>query len=143
MNLTRAQIEGHGIQRPYPRVGLGDFDNRNDGIDRLALYRRADAHFLSLGITAIMSSSMRAPGALKLLIATNVPAGCQSPKCSLRTSYISSMSRISVTYFVIFTTWRQVKPFASSTVLMLANARRVCSFMSCGSTCSSGTCGCL
>ena len=35
---------------------------------------------------------------------TSVPAGTQSPKCSTSTSYIASISRMSVRYFVNFTT---------------------------------------
>ena len=67
----------------------------------------------------------RAPGVESWLTQTVVLAGVQSPKYSARTAVIASMSRISVRYFVTFTTSVHLRPWSSRIVLMLSMASRV------------------
>src|SRR5690348_3467570 len=59
---------------------------------------------------AITSSSMRAPGVESWLTQTVVLAGVQLPRYSFSTATIPSWSRMSVMYFVIFTTSVKVRP---------------------------------
>ena len=96
---------------------------------------RADARnnrLLIFGNTAIMSSSTRAPGVESWLTHTVVLAGVQSPKYSASTVTMPSMSRMSVRYFVTFTTSVQVRPSWSRMVLTFSIANRVWSSMRTG-----------
>src|SRR5258708_38911359 len=111
MNLAAPQVHRNAAQRPHARIILlqiVEHDKRRlvpiRSRRRRGCWSGGCAHLAPAvvrwdGTAAIMSSSIRAPGALRLLVQASVPAGTQSPKCSASTSYIASISRMSVRDF--------------------------------------------
>jgi acetolactate synthase-1/2/3 large subunit len=93
---------------------------------------------LAMGIGAAIASAEHALGRKTVVL-----AGVQSPNVCLSTATMPSMSRMSVTYFVTFTTSVQTSPSWSRMDLIADSARRVCSPMSFGWSCSCNSCGCL
>src|SRR5207302_11239182 len=89
---------------------LGGGEARIFGVeDALEMRRKSESHYF-FGSATIMSSSTRAPGELSWLTHNVVLAGRQPPKQGAIAACMPSKSRMSVRYFVTFTTSRKLAP---------------------------------